>query len=130
MTQAPDDVRQAIRVRSDLFEKHFAASNAAALVADYYVAEPMMSAPDSSLLRGRAAIAALFTEVMKGFVRCRLVQVEVRAGGDLAYEVSRALLEPREPGVEPTECRYMIAWRRTPDGWRVEMDFFSWGKLL
>lgn len=130
MSQATDEVRQAIRVRSDLFEKHFAASNAAALVADYYVDEPIMSAPDAPLLRGRAAIAGLFGEVMKAFVRCRLVQVEVRAGGDLAYEVSRAILEPREPGVEPTECRYAIVWRRTPDGWRVEMDFFAWGKLL
>lgn len=130
MSQATDEIRQAIRVRSDLFEKHFAASNAAGLVADYYVDEPIMSAADTPLLRGRAAIVALFAEVMKAFVRCRLVQVEVRAGGELAYEVSRAILEPREPGAEPTECRYMIAWRRTADGWRVETDFFAWGKLL
>ena len=89
-----------------------------------------MSAPDEPMLRGREAIEGLFGEVMKAFDKCRLVQVEVRAGGDLAYEVSRAILEPREAAAAPTECRYMIAWRRTPDGWRVETDFFAWGKLI
>lgn len=120
------EVARAIRERSDVFERHFAAGNAQGLVSDYYVDEPMMSAPDAPLLRGRAAITELFTQVMRAFSACRLEQVEIRRGGDLAYEIGRAILTPREGG-DPANCRYVIAWRRTSAGWRVETDFFAWG---
>jgi len=119
-------IRAAIRERSDVFEQCFDAGDAAGLVQAYYVSDPSMSAPDAQLLRGRDAITGLFTEVMKAFRACRLEQVEVRAGSGLAYEVGRAILTPRQEG-PATVCRYMIAWRHTGEGWRVEMDFFAWG---
>jgi ketosteroid isomerase-like protein len=127
--EAPDSVRRVIRERSDLFEQHFGAGNAEGLVADYYVDEPIMSAPDTPVLRGRGAIVPLFAAIMKDFAACRLQQHFVRAAGDLAYEVSSAYLVPRAGGDE-VECRYMIAWRRSADTWRVETDFFAYGKLL
>jgi ketosteroid isomerase-like protein len=121
-----EEIRAAIRAGSDLFEQNFARSDAAGLVRDYYIEQPLMSAPDATLLRGRDAITSLFEAVMKSFKACRLEQVEVRADGALAYELGRATLTPRE-GDTDTVCRYMIAWRQTPIGWRVESDFFAWG---
>lgn len=125
-TQTMSEVRAAIRERSDVFENHFARGDAAALVRDYYVEQPIMSAPDAELLHGRESITALFSGVMQGFVACKLEQIDVKLGGDLAYEVSRATLTPRETGAD-VKCRYMIAWRHTSVGWRVETDFFAWG---
>lgn len=122
------DIEATIRARSDLFEKHFADSNAAGLVADYYVDEPLMSVPDAPILRGREAITALFEGFMKDFSHCRLEQKFVRAGGDLAYEVSSAFLQPRGGG-DQIECRYIITWRKCPDTWRVETDFFAYGQI-
>lgn len=124
------EARQAIRARSDSFERFFAAADAAGLVGDYYVSEPRMSAPDTPLLRGRKEIEGLFAEVMKTFSQCRLEQTEVMADQELAYELGRAFLEPRDPAGEAAECRYMIAWRKGSDGWRVETDFFAFGSLL
>lgn len=122
-------VEKIIRDRSDIFESHFAASDAAGLVRDYYVESPAMSAPDAPLLRSRAEIEELFTAIMAQFSGCRLKQELVVCSGDLAYEVSSAFLTPRD-GTDTVECRYMIAWRRCDDTWRVEMDFFAFGSLL
>ncbi len=127
--QSVDQVRRVIRERSDLFEKNFRAADAKKLVEDYYVQEPIMSAPDAPVLRGREAIAGLFDTIFTNFVDCRLVQHFVRSSDGLAYEVSSAHLVPRGGGDE-VECRYMIAWRRDVDTWRVEADFFAYGKLL
>ncbi len=72
--EAPDDIKRIIRERSDLFEKHFAAGDAAALVADYYVPDaldPLVSAPDAPAVRGRAAIAGLFGLFVNRQGRCR-----------------------------------------------------------
>ncbi len=125
---ALDDVKKEIRRRSDNFEEFFRNGDAAGLVNDYYVNEPMMSAPDVPLLRSRGDIQGLFTELMKTTAECRLVQEEVRTSGDLAYELGRGLIASKDG--EESEARYTIIWRKVPDGWRVELDFFAFGNLL
>jgi hypothetical protein len=123
-----EQVRTAIRQSSDLFERHFEQSDSAALVRDYYVEEPVISGPDSPLLRDRQAITQVVEEVMKSFKSCRLEQVEVRIDDKLAYELGRAALVPRDGGAN-MYTRYMIAWRHTSAGWRAEADFFALGTL-
>jgi ketosteroid isomerase-like protein len=125
---ALEDVKKEIRRRSDNFEEFFRNGDAAGLVNDYYVEEPLMSAPDVPLMRSRAEIEGLFTEIMKGYAECLLVQEEVRTSGDLAYELGRGLLKSKDG--EEGEARYTILWRKVPDGWRVELDFFAFGALL
>ena len=124
-----EHIARVVRARSDLFEQHFAAGDAAGLVADYYVASPRMSAPDALLFRDRETLVGVFGGFVKDFAACRLVQHIVRSSGNLAYEVGSAFLEPKGGGAA-IECRYMIAWRECEDTWRVEMDFFAFGKLL
>jgi ketosteroid isomerase-like protein len=128
MTDTLDAVKAAIRAASDRFEANFSAGDAHALVADYYTAEPMMCAPDMPLIRGRGAIEALFSEIVKGVSSCRLTQREVKyGGGDLASELGAAQLAMRD-GTQ-AEARYLIVWRKTEEGWRVETDFFAYGAL-
>lgn len=129
---APEAIHQIIRERSDLFEKHFAAGDAAALVADYYVPDaldPVVSAPDAPAVRGRADITRLFELFVKDFARARQVPHFIRADGDLAYEVSNSYLTPKAGGAE-VEFRYVAAWRRCEDTWRVEADFFATGPIV
>lgn len=122
-------VKRIVRERSDLFERHFAAGDARSLVEDYYVENPVMSAPDISMLRGKDSIRTLFEELMKTLASCRLKQVKVECSGDMAYEVSSAFLQPKDEAAGEIECRYMIAWRKCDDTWRVESDFFAYGAL-
>jgi ketosteroid isomerase-like protein len=121
-------VRRAIRERSDLFEAFFAAGDAAGLVESYYVEAPMLSAPDAPLVRGREAIRAVFETLIQTISTARLEQVEVGVSGDLAYEVGRCELTMKDASEAPP-CRYLIAWRNTPAGWRAEVDCFAYGPI-
>lgn len=126
------EIERIVRERSDVFERHFAAGNAEALVADYYVADGqglVVSAPESPALRDRAGAIALFSALFKDFSRARQVAHVVRAGGDLAYEVSNSYLTPRAGGAD-VEFRYVAVWRRCADTWRVEADFFATGPIV
>lgn len=130
--EAPDEVKRIIRERSDVFEKHFAAGDAAALVTDYYVPDaldPVVSAPDAPAVRGRAAITGLFELFLKDFSKARQVPHFIRADQNLAYEVSNSYLTPKAGGDE-VQFRYVATWRRCEDTWRVEADFFALGPIV
>lgn len=130
MTTDTGEVAHIIRKQSDIFEAHFRNGDAAALVRDYYVDDPVMSAPDMPPIQGREAVTGLFEALVKDMSECRLEQVEVRVHDDVALEISRSFLKPRDTSQDEIECRYMIVWRKCPDTWRVEADFFAYGKIL
>lgn len=126
------ELERIVRARSDIFEKHFADGDAAALVADYYVNDAqglLVSAPDAPALRDRASTAALFQALFKDFSRARQVAHVVRGDGNLAYEVSNSYLTPRAGGAD-VEFRYVAVWRKCADTWRVETDFFATGPVV
>lgn len=127
-TPAPD-LRSVIRARSDQFEADFIAGDATRLVANYYVDDPRVIMPDAPLLTGRETVTALFADLLKVYAVCRLHQVEVHGSGDLAYELSEAVVTARDPDLAPLSVRYMIIWRRVAGEWRVAIDFFGWGDL-
>ena len=131
-SQKLEQIKEIIRKRSDVFEKHFADGDASALVADYYVPDamaPVVSAPDAPALRDHASIAALFDALFRDFSRARQVPHFIRADGDMAYEVSNSYLTPRAGGAD-VEFRYVAVWRRCADTWRVEADFFATGPIV
>ncbi|MFO7552453.1 MAG: hypothetical protein R6W80_13680 [Haliea sp.] len=124
------NVQAEIRRKSDEFEEHFRNGRARELVRDYYVRDrPAMSAPDSPLLTDHESIADLFAGLMESMSDCRLYQHDVRVSGERAYELGGAFIKSRDQSAGELECRYLIVWRNTEDGWRVETDFFAFGKL-
>lgn len=126
----PEDVAAAIRAASDRFEADFVAGDPEVLVANYYVENPRVVVPDSPMCEGRAAAVAVFKGLMEGFSACTLRQVSVsHGGGDIAFELGESLVHPKAAGEAPTAVRYTILWRRTPQGWRADTDFFAWGAL-
>ncbi len=122
------EVKAEIRRRSDNFERFFRNGQAAELVADYYVDEPLMSAPDMPLLRSRAEIQKVFEGLVQQFAESRLFNEIVRVSGDRAYELGRCEIVGKDGS--QSDCRYLIVWRKAADGWRVETDFFAFGKLF
>lgn len=129
---APDEIKQIIKDRTDLFEANFAAGDAAALVRDYYVPDdldPLVSTGDGPARVGHDAIIALIESFVGAFEKARQVPRFIRAHGDLAYEVSNSYLTPKGGGAE-LEYRYVATWRRCDDTWRVDSDFFAPGPLI
>lgn len=125
------ELKAEIRRRSDRFEAFFRAGKAAELVDDYYVEDdPMMAAPDMPLMRSRAEIKTMFEGLVQQFSECRLINADIRQAGDRAYEVGGAVITAKDEQQTVTDCRYLIVWRKVKDGWRVEIDFFAFGKLV
>lgn len=132
LNTAPDEIKRVIRARNDLFERHFAVGDAAALVRDYYVPDaldPVVSAGDGPALVGQGPITNLFEGFVQAFEKARQVPRFIRADGDIAYEISNSYLTPRGGGDE-VEYRYVATWRRCEDTWRVDSDFFAPGPLV
>jgi ketosteroid isomerase-like protein len=128
--QLTQEVKKEVRRRSDNFEKFFKNGDAAGLVNDYYVEKPLMSAPDMPILRSRAEITQVFEALVKEFAECKLFQEVVQASGELAYELGYCKIKHKDPSKDDIDARYTIIWRKVPDGWRVESDFFAYGKLV
>ncbi len=128
-TACLENTKAEIRRRSDRFEAFFQAGDAAGLVDDYYVEEPVLSAPEVPLLTSRARIKDLFSGLMQQYSKCMLYNVDVRVSGNRAYELGSGMITPKDPDQPVQNARYLIVWRQVPDGWRVETDFFAFGKL-
>ncbi len=117
------DVRTEIERRSAVFAQHFANKDAESLVRDYYVDAPFISPPDGKLLRTREAALAFIQGAMNVASSCSFEHIEIRAEGDLAYEIGAARFILNSG--EPIASRYLAVWRRGRDGWRVEADFLA-----
>ncbi len=121
---------QAVRARSDAFERNYAARDAAALVRDYYTPDARLIAPDAPMARGRQEIAAAFETIMGAIGSCRLETVELVEEGPIGYEIGRAYLQPIDAAAPPMDYRYVVVWSRDASGeWRVAVDKFSFGPL-
>jgi ketosteroid isomerase-like protein len=72
-----------------------------------------------------ATLARQFADTaMLGYVRTPIT-VEVSATGPTAAEYGRWVGRRRRPdGVQETSGTYFAAWRRTPDGWRMQAETF------
>ncbi|WP_157217433.1 SRPBCC family protein [Flavisphingomonas formosensis] len=127
--EVKDSIAAIVRSRSDRFEADFAAGDATALVANYYVETPRVIMPGAAMLEGRAAVEAMFAGLMQDFGSCRLRQIDVSCSGDLAHELGEATVSPRDPAASPLAVRYSIVWTCTGGDWRVATDFFAWDYL-
>lgn len=129
---ASNEIKSIIKARSDIFERNFAAGDAARLVRDYYVPDamlPLVSSGDGPAIVGQQAITTLFVGFMASFEKTRQVPRYISGDVDLVYEISNAYLTPKGGG-EEIELRYIATWRRCDDTWRVEADFFAPGPLV
>ena len=124
---ADDEVRRALAARNREFEARFAAHDAQGLVAAYFVGDaeqPMASPPGGvSPVRGRTALAQMFSAQFAAIRSIRLESLQVKAGGDIAFELGRAHLELNGGG--SALGRYTVLWRKSDDGWRAKIDFFA-----
>ncbi len=124
MTQT---ARQAIEEKSRLFEKFYAANDAAGLVEAYFVKDedsPLASPPGGvAPVRGRTALVAMFTGMIPDAPAIRLETLEVNASNDTAFELGRAHLTL--PDGTEVKGRYTVCWQQRAGDWRAKIDFFA-----
>lgn len=99
--------------------------------ASAYAEDARLLAPSAEVLSGRSSILRFWQAgVEAGVDAIDLVahEVEVEAGGDVAYEIGRYVLSLRPPdGPAVTDRgRYLLVYRRGTDGsWRRAVETFS-----
>jgi uncharacterized protein (TIGR02246 family) len=96
-----------------------------------YTEDARLMAPSAELLTGRAAIEQFWragVEVGVEAIELKSLEVGLEAGGDVAYEIGRYVLQLRSAGGDRVvdRGRYLLVYRREADGhWRRAVETFN-----
>ena len=122
---------EAVQRQSMLFGELYASGKIEELVRSYYVETPHVSAPDVPLLVGQQAIIEFFhTLKASGVEKVELETVHLSSEGAFGHEIGRAAMHIRgDAGLTVQDSRYVVVWRHTEAGWRVETDMFAMGGI-
>lgn len=127
---APITLAKAVADASRRFEAHFATRDVEALVADYYVAEPVVIGEGAGVFTGRDEAARYFGGAVAAFRACRLETRSLTLAGEAAFETGEVILFPVQTDAAPVVLSYLVAWRwQAERGWRVRLDYFVPGRL-
>ena len=106
------------------FTDAFSRRDVAAL-GQLYAADAEALPPGSGAVTGRTAIQ----DMWKGFMslpvgRMQLTTVEVDGNGETAWEAGRYTILGSN-GSTMDEGKYIVVWKREPDGWKLYRDMWS-----
>jgi ketosteroid isomerase-like protein len=122
-----DPVRAAIEKENAAFSAAFARGDVAA-VAAAYAEDAIAFPPDADMVRGRAAIQALWQSLREaGAKSLSLTTVDVHSSGGLAAETGTAVLKIQPPGSaeQSQSVKYVVVWKRQAGGWKIFRDIWN-----
>ncbi|HYR41625.1 MAG TPA: SgcJ/EcaC family oxidoreductase [Terriglobia bacterium] len=122
------DFRGAIEKEIAMFEKA-ANTKDVATIANMYAEDATLLPPGSPPVKGRENIRGYWQAFFNaGASNAKLRVIEVGSASDLAYEIGAfvANLPSPQGGTPRTEGKYVVVWRRQPDGSiKMIVDMFS-----
>lgn len=124
---AADADRAAIEEASRRFSAAYVRGDVDAMVAAY-TPDAVIFPNNSEMLRGPEAIRGYWTLAPgQRVTRHVATPTEIRVEGDHAddYGVSEAAGERNGQAWGPTLGKYVIVWRRGPEGWRMHLDMWN-----
>ena len=117
-------VRAAIEAGNKKFSAAVATADAAA-VANLYTAEAEALPPNSDIVKGRAAIQAMFKRIFEsGVTGIELTTAEVEAQGPLASEVGTYVVKLKE-GTVADRGKYVVVWKKVGGQWLLHRDIWN-----
>ena len=123
-----DPVRSAIEKQAVAFSEAFSRADFKAL-ASMYAEDAIVFPPDSPMVEGRTAIEGFWQSARaSGIQSVSLTVVDVKASGELAVEVGKAILDIKLPNQPPVaqHVKYVVVWRRAKDGsWTLLRDIWN-----
>lgn len=123
----PETLKDIIDAKSRQFEANFAKGDVAALVADYYNADPVVIGQGVATFSGREGATQYFTGAVEAMKSARLTTYSLQEGETSAIETGGVKLTPREAGADEIDLTYVLVWQKDDAGWAVHMDYFMPG---
>jgi uncharacterized protein (TIGR02246 family) len=124
---AADADRAAIEELSRRFSAAYVRGDVDAMVAAY-TPDAVIFPNNSEMLRGHEAIRGYWTLAPgQRITRHVAMPTEIRVEGDHAYDygVYEVAGERNGQAWGPTLGKYVIVWRRGPEGWRMHLDMWN-----
>jgi ketosteroid isomerase-like protein len=119
-----DSVREAIESANRSFAAALARGDAAALAA-FYTSGAQVFPPNSDVVSGVSAIAALWQGVIDSGVKAMtLATSEVEARGDTSYEVGRYAMKAGD-GRQVDTGKYVVVWKHEKGAWKLHRDIWN-----
>lgn len=123
----PASQRAAIEEVSQQFSAAFMRGDAAAM-ASLYTADAVIFPPNQDMITGREAIQRYWTlPPNQRITHHRSTATEIRLNGDHAYDYGVYEVRGERDGQPygPVLGKYVIVWRREPEGWRMHLDMWN-----
>ena len=126
LTAAAQDaaVRSAIEAGNKKFSAAVTKGDAAALAA-LYTTDAQAFPPNSDVVKGRAAIQAMWKGVLdSGVTGAELATTEVEAQGPLASEVGTYVIKLKDGSVAD-RGKYVVVWKKVGAQWLLHRDIWN-----
>jgi uncharacterized protein (TIGR02246 family) len=97
-------------------------------IARMYAEDAIAFPPDGDMVKGRAAIEALWKGASDtGVKSLEFNVVDVVSSGNLAAETGTAVLHVQPAGQAETTAnvKYVVVWRKGPGGWQLYRDIWN-----
>lgn len=121
------DIKTEIEKANAKFSEHVRRGDARAL-ASLYTDKARMMPPNNPTVLGRENIEGLWRAMLgSGLKEAVLTTVGVDGSGDTVTEMGEYMLKLQPEGQEAVEDKgkYIVLWKRTPEGWRLHWDIFN-----
>jgi uncharacterized protein (TIGR02246 family) len=98
-------------------------------VASLYTADAIAFPPGSSMVKGRAAIGAMWKGMAQQVSDPKVTTLEVkRLGGNVAREIGTFSLKTKEPTPKEVTGKYVVIWEKVGKHWKLATDIWNEGK--
>ena len=98
-------------------------------VASLYTADATAFPPGSAMVKGRAAISALWKSMAEKVSDPKITTIDVkRLGPSAAREIGTFSLRTKGPTPKEVTGKYVVIWEKVGKNWKLAADIWNEGK--
>jgi uncharacterized protein (TIGR02246 family) len=98
-------------------------------VASLYTADATAFPPGSAMVKGRAAIGAMWKSMAEQVTDPKITTIDVkRLGPSAAREIGTFSLKTKGPAPKEVTGKYVVVWERAGKDWKLAADIWNEGK--
>ncbi len=98
-------------------------------VASLYTTDATAFPPGSAMVKGRAAIGAMWKSTAENVSDPKLTTLDVKSlGPSAAREIGTFSLKAKGPTPQEVTGKYVVVWEKVGDDWKLAADIWNDGK--